>query len=440
MPSKDSVVPAVNSSVLSDIQSTSTTMPSASSSSSSTSVHWICDVCGINRETASVCGTCKESGVSCFDPFVETEEIKNKWTTLSSIKKALKKSKGDGSISERNRGKLFSQCGMTSLSHVKDFLRRQRLQIKGDTHLNHTSLLNAVLALCERTCFVVPTVLIKLNKIFDKKGEVYTFTAKSMLTWLKSQNCNVVIPSGMTGERKRKFIADVVKREIAQPGSQVRELKSRCSKPTSKAMAKNSSKPQKFSVKNWKPPHKPIPTMKPNETDEEKKERRLLAEKERTRAIAASSSSSSSSAGTASTELSMTLAARKRTVQQAFYPLNTTTLGGKGTAAMKKVHNYQHSVGNLANMSFLHIPLDEQGNPTGTITTNAKDINALKRIYRLIKSHEKNQGTFRYVETKEDLDNLTKRNDDTRSRKKQKVDTPVKANVSSTITDAPTIG
>jgi hypothetical protein len=78
MPSKDSVVPAVNSSVLSDIQSTSTTMPSASSSSSSTSLQWICVVCGISWLNISVFYTCKESGGSCFDPDVENRRRQKK--------------------------------------------------------------------------------------------------------------------------------------------------------------------------------------------------------------------------------------------------------------------------------------------------------------------------------------------------------------------------
>jgi hypothetical protein len=62
----------------------------------------ICVVCGISWLTISAFQTCKESGGSCFDPDVETEDVKkNLDYSLSSIKKALMKSKGDGSISEK---------------------------------------------------------------------------------------------------------------------------------------------------------------------------------------------------------------------------------------------------------------------------------------------------------------------------------------------------
>jgi len=78
MPSKESVVPTVNSSFLSEIQSTSTTKSSASSSSSSTSLQWICVVCGISWLNISVFYTCKESGGSCFDPDVENRRRQKK--------------------------------------------------------------------------------------------------------------------------------------------------------------------------------------------------------------------------------------------------------------------------------------------------------------------------------------------------------------------------
>ena len=97
MPSKESVVPTVNSFFLSTckIQSTSTTKSSLSTVD-------ICVVCGISWLTISAFQTCKESGGSCFDPDVETEDVKkNLDYSLSSIKKALMKSKGDGSISEK---------------------------------------------------------------------------------------------------------------------------------------------------------------------------------------------------------------------------------------------------------------------------------------------------------------------------------------------------